>query len=66
MYVLRCAEWQPPHSERHLVTVVGSVVPHALELDLPRDVNAHAFSKYVNIYFKVQSSFASIVLPGFL
>ena len=51
-------DWQPVHSERHLVKVVGGVAghsdsePHHLH-HLPHDIDSHAFTKFTNIYFKV-------------
>lgn len=45
--------WQPVHTERHLVPTVSSVAPIDLHLNLPKDINAYALSKYVNIYPQV-------------
>uniref|UniRef100_A0A0K8SUT5 Unconventional myosin-XV n=1 Tax=Lygus hesperus TaxID=30085 RepID=A0A0K8SUT5_LYGHE len=46
-------EWQPVHTERQLVKVVGHVVDKENErYNLPSDVDQHPFSKFSNIYFK--------------
>ncbi|XP_054281634.1 unconventional myosin-XV-like isoform X2 [Macrosteles quadrilineatus] len=45
-------DWQPPHSERQLVKVVGPVVERPQPSTLPGDIDQHAFSKFTNIYFK--------------
>jgi myosin-15 len=48
-------DWQPIHSERHLVKVVGGVAGHSdsEHHHLPHDIDSHAFTKFTNIYFKV-------------
>ncbi|XP_024944481.1 uncharacterized protein LOC107271471 isoform X3 [Cephus cinctus] len=45
-------DWQPTHTERNLLKVVGSVVPLPHNYTLPSDVDQHQFSKFTNIYFK--------------
>ncbi|XP_021936981.1 unconventional myosin-XV-like isoform X4 [Zootermopsis nevadensis] len=47
-------DWQPVHSERHLVKVVGGVAgcPDSERHRLPHDIDSHAFTKFTNIYFK--------------
>ncbi|XP_052263037.1 unconventional myosin-XV-like isoform X3 [Dreissena polymorpha] len=45
-------DWRPVHSDRHIISVIGDVVPMEFNYRLPSDVNSHAFSKYVNAYFK--------------
>jgi myosin-15 len=52
---LSLADWQPVHSERHLVKVVGGVAgcPDSERHRLPHDIDSHAFTKFTNIYFKV-------------
>jgi hypothetical protein len=55
------SDWQPVHSERHLVKVVGGAAGHSdSEHHLPHDIDSHAFTKFTNIYFKV-SLFALII-----
>ncbi|PNF27702.1 hypothetical protein B7P43_G13754 [Cryptotermes secundus] len=48
-------DWQPVHSERHLVKVVGGVAGRSdsEHYHLPHDIDSHAFTKFTNIYFKV-------------
>jgi len=59
-------DWQPVHSERHLVKVVGGVAGHSdsehhhHHHHLPHDIDSHAFTKFTNIYFKV-SLFSLII-----
>jgi myosin-15 len=52
---LSLPDWQPVHSERHLVKVVGGVAgrPDSERHHLPHDIDSHAFTKFTNIYFKV-------------
>ncbi|XP_074098878.1 unconventional myosin 10A [Cotesia typhae] len=45
-------DWQPLHTERNLLKVVGSVTPLPLTYSLPSDIDQHQFSKFTNIYFK--------------
>lgn len=50
-------EWQPLHNERQLVKVIGPIVEIQEQYTLPNDIDQHAFSKFTNIYFKVNSKF---------
>lgn len=52
---LPLSDWQPVHSERHLVKVVGGVAGRSdsEHYHLPHDIDSHAFTKFTNIYFKV-------------
>ncbi|XP_046399408.1 unconventional myosin-XV isoform X2 [Ischnura elegans] len=45
-------DWQPVHSERNLVKVVGGVPARPDRYYLPQDIDHHAFTKFTNIYFK--------------
>lgn len=47
--------WQPVHHDRQIVPAVQSdnVVPCDLKFSLPPDINAHVFTKFVSVYFKV-------------
>ncbi|XP_058797715.1 unconventional myosin-XV [Phymastichus coffea] len=45
-------DWQPTHTERNLLKVVGSVVPLPVNYSLPSDIDQYQFSKFTNIYFK--------------
>ncbi|XP_016845570.1 unconventional myosin-XV isoform X2 [Nasonia vitripennis] len=45
-------DWQPTHTERNLIKVVGSVVPLSINYSLPSDIDQYQFSKFTNIYFK--------------
>ncbi|XP_029046871.1 unconventional myosin-XV isoform X2 [Osmia bicornis bicornis] len=45
-------DWQPTHTERNLLKVVGQVIPMHLNYSLPNDIDQHQFSKFTNIYFK--------------
>ncbi|OXU27998.1 hypothetical protein TSAR_007655 [Trichomalopsis sarcophagae] len=45
-------DWQPTHTERNLIKVVGSVVPLPINYALPSDIDQYQFSKFTNIYFK--------------
>ncbi|XP_066584309.1 unconventional myosin-XV [Prorops nasuta] len=45
-------DWQPTHTERNLLKVVGQVVPLPLMYKLPSDIDQYQFSKFTNIYFK--------------
>ncbi|GLH06473.1 Unconventional myosin IC [Gryllus bimaculatus] len=45
-------DWQPLHSERNLVKVVGGVPSHPEKFHLPHDIDYHAFTKFTNVYFK--------------
>ncbi|XP_043471659.1 unconventional myosin-XV [Leptopilina heterotoma] len=45
-------DWQPTHTERNLIKVVGTVVPFPYNYSLPTDIDQHQFSKFTNIYFK--------------
>jgi myosin XV len=49
------ADWQPTHSERNLVKVVGALPSRSDRYYLPHDIDHHAFTKFTNIYFKVKS-----------
>ena len=46
-------DWQPIHSERNVVKVVGAVPSTDRERQLPSDLDHHAFTKFTSIYFKV-------------
>ena len=46
-------DWQPIHSERNVVKVVGAVPSTERERQLPSDLDHHAFTKFTSIYFKV-------------
>lgn len=46
-------DWQPIHSERNVVKVVGAVPSSDRERELPSDLDHHAFTKFTSIYFKV-------------
>ncbi|XP_073998346.1 unconventional myosin 10A isoform X4 [Rhodnius prolixus] len=45
-------DWQPIHTERQLVKVVGHVVDKDDNYTLPSDIDQHPFSKFTNVYFK--------------
>ncbi|KAG7210137.1 hypothetical protein KM043_011699 [Ampulex compressa] len=45
-------DWQPTHTERNLLKVVGQVIPMQHAYGLPPDIDQHQFSKFTNIYFK--------------
>lgn len=45
-------DWQPTHTERNLLKVVGQVIPMHHNYSLPNDIDQHQFSKFTNIYFK--------------
>ncbi|XP_076390888.1 unconventional myosin 10A isoform X2 [Megachile rotundata] len=45
-------DWQPTHTERNLLKVVGQVIPMHHNYTLPNDIDQHQFSKFTNIYFK--------------
>ncbi|XP_076621991.1 unconventional myosin 10A isoform X1 [Colletes latitarsis] len=45
-------DWQPTHTERNLLKVVGQVIPMHHTYGLPPDIDQHQFSKFTNIYFK--------------
>lgn len=45
-------DWQPIHSERNVVKVVGAVPSSDRERELPDDLDHHAFTKFTSIYFK--------------
>ncbi|XP_026670463.1 unconventional myosin-XV [Ceratina calcarata] len=45
-------DWQPTHSERNLLKVVGQVIPMHQNYSLPNDIDQYQFSKFTNIYFK--------------
>lgn len=46
------ADWEPAHTERNLVKVVGNVSTVPRKYHLPQDIDYHAFTKFTNIYFK--------------
>ena len=48
------SDWTPSHSDRHIISVVGDVIPMDLRYKLPNDINSYAFSKYTSVYFKVR------------
>lgn len=50
-------DWQPKHTERNVVKVVGAVPAAEKDRKLPSDLDHHAFTKFTNIYFKVSLSF---------
>ncbi|KAK0170258.1 hypothetical protein PV328_010838 [Microctonus aethiopoides] len=45
-------DWQPTHTERNLLKVVGHTIPLPINYSLPSDIDQHQFSKFTNIYFK--------------
>ncbi|XP_024893255.1 unconventional myosin-XV isoform X2 [Temnothorax curvispinosus] len=45
-------DWQPTHTERNLLKVVGQVIPMNYTYNLPPDIDQYQFSKFTNIYFK--------------
>ncbi|KMQ93138.1 unconventional myosin-xv isoform x1, partial [Lasius niger] len=45
-------DWQPTHTERNLLKVVGQVIPMNYAYNLPSDIDQYQFSKFTNIYFK--------------
>ncbi|XP_018313716.1 unconventional myosin-XV isoform X1 [Mycetomoellerius zeteki] len=45
-------DWQPTHTERNLLKVVGQVIPINYTYNLPSDIDQYQFSKFTNIYFK--------------
>ncbi|XP_018402219.1 PREDICTED: unconventional myosin-XV [Cyphomyrmex costatus] len=45
-------DWQPTHTERNLLKVVGQVIPINYTYSLPSDIDQYQFSKFTNIYFK--------------
>ena len=51
-------DWSPPHSDRHIVKVVGQVAQQEYSFHFPNDIDSNPFSKYVNIYFKVSTIWA--------
>lgn len=63
---------QPVHNERQIVKVVGPVVEKKEMYELPVDVDQHVFSKFTNIYFKVNTYVIYLIylsytyLPTFL
>uniref|UniRef100_A0A2A4K5C9 Unconventional myosin-XV n=1 Tax=Heliothis virescens TaxID=7102 RepID=A0A2A4K5C9_HELVI len=44
-------EWQPPHTERNLAKVSGDVYAEEERVQLPRDLQQFAFSKFSSVYF---------------
>ena len=50
-------DWQPKHTERNVVKVVGAVPASEKDRKLPADLDHHAFTKFTNIYFKVDLVF---------
>ncbi|XP_059051494.1 unconventional myosin-XV [Achroia grisella] len=44
-------EWQPPHTERNLAKVSGDVYADDERVQLPRDLQQFAFSKFSSVYF---------------
>lgn len=46
---------QPVHNERQIVKVVGPVLEKKERYELPPDIDQHGFSKFSNIYFKVNT-----------
>ncbi|XP_076273553.1 unconventional myosin 10A isoform X2 [Rhynchophorus ferrugineus] len=44
--------YNPPHSERNLVKVLGGVTGNPSPLVLPHDLNQFEFSKFSSVYFK--------------
>ncbi|XP_047023810.1 unconventional myosin-XV [Helicoverpa zea] len=44
-------EWQPPHTERNLAKVSGDVYSEEERVQLPRDLQQFAFSKFSSVYF---------------
>ena len=49
-------DWQPLHTERNVVKVVGAVPATEVDRSLPADLDHHAFTKFTNIYFKVRTT----------
>jgi len=47
------SDWRVPHNDRHIISVIGDVMPMDHKYRLPADINSHAFSKYTGAYFKV-------------
>lgn len=45
-------DWQPVHTERNVVKVVGAVPAPEVDRSLPIDLDHHVFTKFTNIYFK--------------
>ncbi|XP_072168442.1 unconventional myosin-XV-like [Diadema setosum] len=52
LHLLLKSGWNPPHTERNLIKVVGQVAHHDRAFSFPTNINDNPFSKYVNIYFK--------------
>ncbi|XP_073945591.1 uncharacterized protein [Choristoneura fumiferana] len=44
-------EWQPPHADRNLAKVSGDVYAEDERVQLPRDLEQFAFSKFSSVYF---------------
>ncbi|XP_049869603.1 unconventional myosin-XV [Pectinophora gossypiella] len=44
-------EWQPPHTERNLTKVAGDVHAEDERIQLPRELQQFAFSKFSSVYF---------------
>ncbi|KAJ3645965.1 hypothetical protein Zmor_023581 [Zophobas morio] len=44
--------FNPPHSERNLIKVVGGVTGNIPSLNLPHDLNQFEFSRFSSVYFK--------------
>ena len=47
-------DWSPSHNDRHIISVVGDVIPMDMRYKLPNDINSYAFNKYTSVYFKVR------------
>ena len=47
-------DWNPSHNDRHIISVVGDVIPMDMRYKLPNDINSYAFNKYTSVYFKVR------------
>ena len=50
-------DWNPSHNDRHIISVVGDVIPMDMRYKLPNDINSYAFNKYTSVYFKVRMYF---------
>ena len=50
--IILILDWQPTHTERNLIKVVGNVVAFPHIYALPTDIDQYQFSKFTNIYFK--------------
>ncbi|CAG4937205.1 unnamed protein product [Parnassius apollo] len=44
-------EWQPPHTEKNITKVSGDVYAEEERVQLPKDLQQFAFSKFSSVYF---------------